>query len=87
MSATLSGLSAACRSTQLTVKNRKFLIIILIYDLSNFDLNLTGCIELAPLEPGELCLPHVAVHDGVKVLEPVELRTSDPAPKLLWLKS
>ena len=47
---------------------------------------LTRRIELAAFEPGELGLPHVALHHGVKVLEPVELRARYPAPELVGLK-
>ena len=48
---------------------------------------LTRRIELAAFEPGELGLPHVALHHGVKVLEPVELGARDPTPELIGLKS
>ena len=47
---------------------------------------LTRRIELAAFEPRELGLPHVALHDGVEVLEPVELVARHPAPKLVGLK-
>ena len=46
----------------------------------------TSCIELATSEPLELGLPHVALHDGVKVLEPVELGARYAAPELFRLK-
>ena len=53
----------------------------------NLFFHLTRRIELAAFEPLELCLPHVALHHGVKVLEPVQLGAGDPAPKLLGLKN
>ena len=114
MSATLSGLSAACRSTQLTVMSEKIMCYAFIkqyrkirqvgkiWELKNnfarwlknlFDVLVylifyhPRRIELATLEPLELGLPHVALHHGVKVLEPVELGAGDPAPKLLGLKN